>query len=188
MVTEKDTSLIDTYAVSFWGVAGSPIVTPSNGSTRTACVRPARYLIVSDAAIGALSSYSVARNGELSVVSGSVPDGEAAPCWVAVSGTMRSRQTRMGTRSLPIRSDGGERSRWSTWSLQRRAADTDMAVAGPDGQYLLIYDAGAGESRNSLSGMAGRSLRPTASPRCPPGRGGARGILRSPAESRRGFG
>ena len=87
VVTEKDTSLIDTYAVSFWGVAGSPIVTPSNGSTPYGfAFDPQGTLIVSDAAIGALSSYSVARNGELSVVSGSVPDGQAAPCWVAVSG------------------------------------------------------------------------------------------------------
>ncbi len=157
VVTEEDTNLIDTYAVNFWGVAGSPIVTRSNGSTPYGfAFDPQGTLIVSDAAIGALSSYSVARNGELRVVSGSVPDGQAAPCWVAVSGHYAFTTNAHGSTISSYQIGwGGTLSLVDAVAATTGAADTDMAVAGSHGQYLLIYDAGAGEIQEFTIGNGG---------------------------------
>ena len=86
VVTEKATSLIDTYSIDASGAARAPLVSASNGSTPYGfAFGPGGSLIVSDAGPGALSSYTIARNGVLTVVSGSVGDGQLAPCWVAVA-------------------------------------------------------------------------------------------------------
>ncbi|MGP8078140.1 MAG: lactonase family protein [Thermoplasmata archaeon] len=157
VVTEKATSLIDAYPVSFWGVAGAPVVTPSNGSTPYGfAFGPQGTLIVSDAAIGALSSYSVAPNGDIRVVSGSVPDGQAAPCWVAVSGSYAFTTNAHGSTISTYQVGwGGTLTLVDAVAATTGAADTDMAIAGSHGQYLLVYDAGAGEIQEFAIGNGG---------------------------------
>ena len=157
VVTEKNTNIIDAYPVNYAGIAGPPVINPSNGSTPYGfAFSPGGTLIVSDAAIGALSSYSLARNGELSVVSGSVPDGQAAPCWVAVSGsyvfTTNAHGSTISTYQLGW---GGTLSLVNAVAATTGAADTDMATAGSHGQYLLVYDAGAGEIQEFAIGHDG---------------------------------
>jgi len=157
VVTEKGTSVLDAYPVNFWGVAGLPVVTPSNGSTPYGfAFSQGGTLIVSDAAIGALSSYSVARNGEISVVSGSVPDGQAAPCWVAVSGSYAFTTNAHGSTISAYQVGwGGALSLVSAVAATTGPADTDMGIAGSHGQYLLVYDAGAGEIQEFAIGNGG---------------------------------
>lgn len=84
VVSEKGSNKIDTYPVGE-GVAQSPVVNASSG--------PAPYgfgfndhgvLVISEAAISAVSSYKVADKG-LNVVSASVLDTQAAACWLVVS-------------------------------------------------------------------------------------------------------
>ncbi len=86
VVTEKATSTIDTYVVGEDGLASGPMAHPSSG------VRPFGFgfsrqghLIVSEAAQRAVSSYDVTAAGGLTVVSGSVPTGQIAACWIAVT-------------------------------------------------------------------------------------------------------
>lgn len=162
VVTEKDTSRLDVYPVNFWGVAQPPVVTPSNGSTPYGfAFSPTGTLVVSDAAIGALSSYSAARNGALTVVSGSVPDGQAAPCWVAIAGPYAFTTNAHGNTISTYRLGwGGTLSLVDAVAATTGAADTDMAIAGAHGQYLLVYDAGAGEIQEFTIG-AGGSLTAT---------------------------
>ncbi|HTW56482.1 MAG TPA: hypothetical protein VMG36_08605 [Thermoplasmata archaeon] len=154
VVTEKDTSLLDAYPVGFWGVAQPPVVTPSNGSTPYGFAFAANgALVVSDAGPGALSSYSVARNGQLAVVSGSVPDFQAAPCWVAISGEyVFTTDAHSNTISSYQLSWDGALSLIASDAASTGAADTDMAIAGSHAQYLLIYDAGAGEIQEFVIG------------------------------------
>jgi 6-phosphogluconolactonase len=161
VVTEKDTSLIDTYPVGFWGIARPPIVTASNGSTPYGFAFSAGgSLVVSDAGPGALSSYSVAQNGHLTVVSGSVPDYQAAPCWVAVSGpyafTTNAHSNTISTYQVAW---NGSLSLLASVAATTAAADTDMAIGGSHGQFLLVYDAGAGEIQDFALGHDG-SLTP----------------------------
>jgi 6-phosphogluconolactonase (cycloisomerase 2 family) len=157
VVTEKATSLIDAYPVSFWGVARPPVVTPSNGSTPYGFAFGNQgTLIVSDAGPGALSSYDVARNGQLTVVSGSVDDGQLAPCWVAVAGpyafTTNAHNNTISTYHVGW---DGTLTLVAAVAASTGAADTDMAIGGSHGQYLLVYDAGAGEIQNFAIGSDG---------------------------------
>ena len=147
VVTEKATSLIDVYPVNFWGIAQPPVVTASNGSTPYGFAFSATgALVVSDAGPGALSSYAVARNGLLAVVSGSIPDYQAAPCWVAISGPYAfTTDAHSNTISTYRVAWNGALSLLASSAATTGAADTDMAIGGSHGQYLLVYDAGAGE-------------------------------------------
>ena len=91
VVTEKNTNLIDVYAVSSGGLTSAPVISPSAGQTPFGFAFNQRgVLIVSEAFGGgidasAVSSYTFGTNGALSVVSASVPTTETAACWVAVT-------------------------------------------------------------------------------------------------------
>jgi 6-phosphogluconolactonase (cycloisomerase 2 family) len=90
VVTERATSMIDTYLVGKDGLASGPAVHPSSGVTPFGFAFTQQgALIVSEAfggaALGsAVSSYDVS-NGGLNVISASVPTGQTAACWIAVS-------------------------------------------------------------------------------------------------------
>jgi 6-phosphogluconolactonase (cycloisomerase 2 family) len=91
VVTEKNTNLIDVYAVAGNGYASAPIVNPSAGQTPFGfAFNQQGVLIVSEAFGGAVdasavSSYTLGSGGTLDVVSASVPTTETAACWVAVT-------------------------------------------------------------------------------------------------------
>jgi 6-phosphogluconolactonase (cycloisomerase 2 family) len=84
-VTEKTTNKIDTYAVGFGGYASGPVVSSSAGATPFGFDFDNRgRLVVSEAVASQLTSYNVAGNGAATAIN-SVPDGQGAACWVAVS-------------------------------------------------------------------------------------------------------
>jgi 6-phosphogluconolactonase len=159
VVTEKNTNFIDTFVVNASGIAQPPAWTVSNGTTPYGFAFGAGgALIVSDAAIGALSSYHVTPSGAVTVVSGSVPDNGTAPCWVAVThgGTwVYTANAHGNTISLYVVGAGGSLSLVNSVAATTGAADTDMGVGGTHGQYLFVYDAGAGEIQQFAIGSAG---------------------------------
>ncbi|MFL5797617.1 MAG: lactonase family protein [Actinomycetota bacterium] len=90
VVTEKNTNLIDTYAVGSSGLATGPTTHPSSGQTPFGFAARGRRLFVSEAFGGAtdasaVSSYRIADDGSLHVISASVPTTETAACWVVVT-------------------------------------------------------------------------------------------------------
>ena len=86
VVTEKATNMIDTYAVDDSGLVNGPSIHPSNGPTPFGFAFDKRgILIVSEAPISSLSSYSVDDIGFLTTISKSIPDFEGAACWVAIT-------------------------------------------------------------------------------------------------------
>jgi 6-phosphogluconolactonase len=91
VVTEKATSLIDTYTLERDGIASGPNPQPSAGETPFGFEFDKRgHLIVSDAfggapGLSALSSYDVSRTGTLSTITPLAPDGQTAACWVVVT-------------------------------------------------------------------------------------------------------
>jgi 6-phosphogluconolactonase len=86
VVTEKAAGVIDTYVVGSKGVANPPTTTASNSAGPYGFAFTQQgYLVLSEAAAGTLSSYSVSDDGSLRTLSGSIPDFGIAPCWVAVS-------------------------------------------------------------------------------------------------------
>jgi 6-phosphogluconolactonase len=90
VVTERASNMIDTYVVGKDGLASGPTAYPSSGVTPFGFAFTQQgALIVSEAFGGAplasaVSSYTVS-NGELDVISASVPTGQTAACWIAVS-------------------------------------------------------------------------------------------------------
>ncbi|MCI4368401.1 MAG: lactonase family protein [Thermoplasmata archaeon] len=159
VVTEKATSLIDTYAVGARGYSVGPVTTASYGSTPYGfAFTPNGHLIVSEAGPGALSSYSVSGSSGVSVLSGSVLDNQSAPCWVAIAeGGHYAYSTNAHSASIStyqVLANG-------TIVLQAQvggstgSTPTDLAVSTSTGKYLLAYDAGAGEIDSFSLGSGG---------------------------------
>ena len=90
IVTEKATQMIDTYAVDEDGVASAPVSQRSNGATPFGFSFTRRGVLVVSEAFGgapngsAVSSYSL-RDGQLTVLSGSVPTTQTAACWIVIT-------------------------------------------------------------------------------------------------------
>jgi len=91
VVSEKGTNLLVTYTVDEQGVAGSPNLFASAGVTPFGFAFAERdHLLVSEASGGAegettLSSYSLAEDGTLTLLSAAVPSFQSAACWAVVS-------------------------------------------------------------------------------------------------------
>jgi 6-phosphogluconolactonase len=93
-VTEKDTQTIDTYVVRSNGRADGPNAQPSSGATPFGFnFGPDGRLYVSEAPGSAASSYSVDGAGTISAVSASVPNYQAAACWLVVTSDGRFAYT-----------------------------------------------------------------------------------------------
>jgi 6-phosphogluconolactonase len=85
-VTEKATQTIDTYVVRPNGRAVGPNVQDSSGATPFGFqFGPDGRLYVSEAPGSAVSSYDVDGEGNLDVISASVPDNQTAACWLTVT-------------------------------------------------------------------------------------------------------
>ena len=93
-VTEKDTQTIDTYLVRSNGRADGPNAQPSSGATPFGFqFGPDGRLYVSEAPGSAASSYNVDSAGRISVISASVPNHQAAACWLVVTSDGRFAYT-----------------------------------------------------------------------------------------------
>jgi 6-phosphogluconolactonase len=99
VVTEKATSLIDTYVVQMDGTTSGPNVFASSGQTPFGFDFTSRgSLLVSEAFGGAegmasASSYSVAPDGTLEVISPTVQSFQTASCWLVVNPNSRHAYT-----------------------------------------------------------------------------------------------
>jgi 6-phosphogluconolactonase len=85
VVTEKASSTIDTFDVGHRGVAGTAVTHPSTGGTPFGFDFDRRGDVLVSNATGSASSYDLGRHNELTVISGPVATGQAAPCWLVIS-------------------------------------------------------------------------------------------------------
>jgi 6-phosphogluconolactonase (cycloisomerase 2 family) len=86
IVTERLTSLIDTFSVDDDGLAGARKTFQSVGATPFGFdVSRDDRLFVSEAHNSTASSYTVTRDGDLEVISGAVPTKQTAACWLITS-------------------------------------------------------------------------------------------------------
>lgn len=100
VVTEKNTNLLDVYAVDANGVASGPTTTASAGGTPFGFAFGLRNdLFVSEAA-GSASSYVLDPSGTLALVSGAVSTHQGAPCWAVVTADGRFGFTGNGAGSV----------------------------------------------------------------------------------------
>ncbi|HEV2177604.1 MAG TPA: beta-propeller fold lactonase family protein [Terriglobia bacterium] len=153
VVTEKGTNKIDTFTVSASGLATGPLVQDSNGLQPFGfAFDNAGHLIVSEATASAVSSYSVATNGVLTLISGSVPDGGKAACWVANTNnstfpTQFSYISNTGSGTISAYSIATDGSMTLLAGPTSTAAHPlDMALSA-DSQFLYVLGRGSGEIR-----------------------------------------
>jgi len=152
VVTEKATNNLLTYRVDSLGRTRPPLITPSNGQTPFGfAFTDTGTLIVSEAFGGApgataVSSYSLGSDGIPVLISGSVPSGQGAACWVAIGTrpyaytTNTASSTVSGyaissTGQLQLLGDGGV-----TGTTGAGPIDADFTAGGG---FLYVLDAGA---------------------------------------------
>ena len=137
VVTEKGGNRINAYTINDDGLPSPPVDNASNGTTPFGfAFNNADTLVVSEAFGGApnqsaASSYDVADDGTLSVISGSVPNSQTASCWVVIPNNGKTAfvsNTGSGTiSSYSINAVDG-----SITLLNAVAADTGMSSAPID--------------------------------------------------------
>lgn len=146
LVTEKGTQTIDSYRINFLGYAVGPTAISASAVTPFGFAATRRgYAVVSEAGSGAVSSYDIADDGTLTLVSGPLALGENAPCWLVVTGDGQFAFTANAgsgnISSLRIANDGSlTLVNPAAGSL---AAPLDMALTA-DSQYLYVREGNGG--------------------------------------------
>jgi 6-phosphogluconolactonase len=174
VVTEKATNTISTYQVNQGGLASGPNAQPSVGATPFGFAFDRHgTLVVSEAfggAVGAsaLSSYRLAGNGTLQVISESVGTTQTAACWVVITGDGRfayTTNTGSGNISGYLIGRNGSLSLLTAGGITgvTGAAPIDLALSNGD-RYLYSLNSGSGTisafrvtSDGSLEALAGVS-------------------------------
>jgi 6-phosphogluconolactonase (cycloisomerase 2 family) len=138
-VTHKGDQTIDTFVVRN-GYAGSAVAHHSAGSTPYGFAFDRRgHAIVSEADASAVSSYAVHAN-QVRTISASVPDNQAAACWLVVTGDSRYAYTvnaaSSSISSYRISTDGRVRLVASV-AASTSAGGSDAALS-PDGESLYV--------------------------------------------------
>ena len=106
---------------------------------------PRGDLIVSEAGASTVSSYRLAGNGTARVISASLPVGQGAACWVAVTQDGRFAYTGNATGSISgyaIGKDGGLTALNADGLTATSTRPNDLAVAG---RFLYAVNPSAGE-------------------------------------------
>src|SRR5271163_2914474 len=166
-VAEVGTSLIDTYSINFDGTPSQDRIQNSFGNAPFAfAFDPRDNLLVTEireasgtAGQGAVTSYRLDGDGILNRISGSVPDSQTAPCWIAITPDGRFAYA-VNTASSVI--SGYEVGFRGEISLLGKGV-TAQTAAGPldnaftrDGRYL--YDVTAGGTITGFRVQADGSL------------------------------
>ena len=149
VVTEKGTSIIDTFVVDADGLAGPPNVFASAGMVPFGFSFGKRNrLYVSEAGTSSASSYQVYPDGNLEVISAIVPNFQAGVCWLVVVKNGRyAYTTNAGTGTI----SGFNINRDGTLSLLDEDGVTAEAIGGVidmalsnNSRYLYALSSGAG--------------------------------------------
>lgn len=152
VVTEKGTSIIDTYVVDDDGLAGPPNVFASSGTVPFGFSFGKRNrLYVSEAGTSSASSYQVHPDGNLEVISAVVQNFQAGVCWLVITKNGRyAYTTNAGTGTI----SGFNIDRDGTLSLHDEDGVTAVAIGG------VIDEALSNNSRflYALSSSAGKII------------------------------
>jgi 6-phosphogluconolactonase len=86
VVSERDANRLETLPLDFLGRPGRPVVTASSGAVPFGFAITHRgTIVVSEAGASTVSSYRLGAGGALRAITASLPVGQGAACWVAVS-------------------------------------------------------------------------------------------------------
>jgi 6-phosphogluconolactonase (cycloisomerase 2 family) len=145
VVTERLSNRIETLPLRF-GRIGAAVVTASSGAVPFGFAFSSRGdLIASEAGASTVSSYRVAGNGTARVISASLPVGQGAACWVAITQDGRFAYTGNATGSISgfsIAKDGGLTALNADGLTATSTRPNDLAVTG---HFLYAINPAAGE-------------------------------------------
>ena len=86
VVSERVANRLETLPLDILGRPGNPVVTPSSGAVPFGFgITERGTIVVSEAGASTVSSYRLGFRGALSTITASLPVGQGAACWVAVS-------------------------------------------------------------------------------------------------------
>jgi 6-phosphogluconolactonase (cycloisomerase 2 family) len=151
VVTERLTSLIDTFTLDDEGLVGAHQTFPSAGKTPFGfAVGPRNRIFVSEAAASSTSSYSLSDSGDLTVISSAVPTEQKAACWLTLSQNGRFAYTANAGSGTISRFGVGPDGTLRLLDPNGISAVTgtgshpvDMAESG-DGRFLFVLANGSG--------------------------------------------
>jgi 6-phosphogluconolactonase len=151
VITQRLSNQIAVFPMQADGTAGAPVQNTSSGNMPFACAfTPGGVLIVAEANGGpagaATSSYVIASNGTLQIVSASIPTEGTAACWDVVSSDGRfAIVTNAGasTETLFSVAGNGQLNFISTTSAGASVTPLDTALT-PNNQFLYTLDEAAG--------------------------------------------
>lgn len=86
VITSKSTNQILVIPLNREGEPLDPVFSDSNGSTPFGVAFRGEFLLVAEAGSNAVSSYSINDDSTLTVISGSVENGQRATCWIIQCG------------------------------------------------------------------------------------------------------
>ncbi|MCR6491603.1 lactonase family protein [Cellulomonas sp. P24] len=146
IVTTKAHNELLTFPVGRDGrPAAAPLVTPSAGAVPFSfVVDHTGRVLVTEAGTGAISTYTVARDGSLHLVGSSAGDGGAALCWnVQVGRTVYGANAGSATLSAWNVPNRGAAALTSPVATTTGAGPIDLA-ASRDGRFLYVQESVAG--------------------------------------------
>ena len=149
LVSEKNTNLLDVYAVDANGVASGPTTTASAGGTPFGFAFGLRNdLFVSEAA-GSASSYVLDATGTPALVSGAVSTHQGAPCWAVVTADGRFGFTGNGAGSVSafaIAPDGAISLVDATGGTALIGAGINDIALSHNSRYLYVLQTGGAQA------------------------------------------
>lgn len=162
-ITDKASNRLLVYTVGRNGMpSDTPVITPSSGAVPFGVDFDRKgHLLVVEAGANAVSSYNVAHDGSLQVISASVPNGQVATCWIVVNKRGDVITTNPGTNSLSaFHVDAGTgQVTLLNGTAGSGAAPLDIDLTG-NGRYAYAVDPGNGgvdmyriENDGSLTGL-----------------------------------
>lgn len=160
---ERLTNKIDIFPIGSSGAAGAPVFNKSNGAVPFALTfTPQGALVVAEAGGGrdggsAVSSYTVGAGDMLTLVSGSVPTGFDAGCWlVATANGELAFDANAASSEISVETigDDGSIATVGSASAGTGAVPLDLALSGND-RYLYALTTGTGTITGFEIGLGG---------------------------------
>src|SRR5215469_9509247 len=148
IVTEKSTNQLDTWQINARGAAVNGTTISSGAGTVPfgfSFLQPSVSLIT-DAGLSALASYQVHDDGTLDLITGAVPDGGKANCWVVVTKNGRYAyvsNTGSGNISSYTIARDGSVSLLETAAAGSLIAPIDTALS-ENGHFLFVREGASG--------------------------------------------
>lgn len=163
VVTEKNTNLLDVYAVDRSGVAGAPTSAASAGGTPFGFAFGHRNALFVSEAAGSASSYVLDAGGEVTLVSGSVSTHQGAPCWAVVTADGRFGYTGNGAGSVSayaIAPDGSISLLDADGATAVVAGGVNDIASSPNSRYLYVLQTGGAQAVHAFRIQADGHLAP----------------------------